>query len=377
MYLNTNEIIEFITSKTHSNAEQFTDRFPFCTVNGKYTFRDDGFWTGSFWCGINYVLSSIQKNPVFIDYARAPQYRLKERMDCYKETLDHDIGMLFSLSYVADYKLTGNEESKEIALQAAKLLSQRYHEKGQFIQAWPVWDEKDAFCRENSGRFIADCMYNLPLLFWASSVTGDRLYATIAENHAKTTAKYLIRADFTAYHTFVMDPETGLPRYGKTFQGYAGSSCWSRGQGWLLGGYAYAYRYTGYEDFLKIAMKCADVFIQNLESDFVPMWDFRLPTKVDEPRDTSAAAIGAAGIIEIASHLTGDMKSYYINIATKIIQSLYASYSTKDTPEDEGLLLHACGHKPQNAETDCSLIYGDYYFTEAVARLAGMENSLW
>lgn len=375
--INTSEILDFIASKVRKNAEKYLDRFPFCTVDGKYTFRDDGFWTGSFWCGLNYTLAYVHKDDSFIAIARGPQYRLKNRMEQHPETLDHDTGMLFSLSYAADFKLTHNEESRDAALKAADILASRYNDRGRFLQAWPVWDENDAFFRENTGRFIADCMYNLPLLFWASNVTGDKRYAAIAENHAKTTAKYLIRDDFTAYHTFVMDPVTGTPRYGRTFQGYSDDSCWARGQGWLLGGYAYAYKYTGNRDFLDIAQKCADVFIENLEEDFVPMWDFRLPTKDGEPRDTSAAAIAAAGMLEIASHLTGERKNYYNDIAVQIINSLYQNYSTRDMPDNEGLLLHACGHKPANSETDCSLIYGDYYFTEAVARLAGMEESLW
>ena len=39
---------------------------------------------------------------------------------------------------------------------------------------------------------------------------------------------------------------------------------------------------------------------------------------------------------------------------------------------NDAFLLHATGHKPENSEVDVSMIYGDYYFIEALMRLKKM-----
>lgn len=57
--------------------------------------------------------------------------------------------------------------------------------------------------------------------------------------------------------------------------------------------------------------------------------------------------------------------------------SLYDRYSTKNEPLQEGLLKAATGHKPAGSNIDVSLIYGDYHFAEAVARLLGKSVIYW
>jgi unsaturated chondroitin disaccharide hydrolase len=370
-------IKEFICEKTRQNGMKFGDGLPFCTdEKGKYTFREDGFWVGSFWTGINYLCYEFTGNPFFVDTARKSQHRLIRRLYENKRTLDHDLGFLYSLMFVADYQATGSENSRKIALDAAEALAERYHPNGRFIQAWNIWKPGDPFSEENRGRIIIDCMYNLPLLFWASEQSGNEQFKQIAYAHAVTCSETIVRADGSTYHSYVFDPDTGERKYGRTVQGYSDDSCWSRGQGWAIGGFAHAYRYTGDKKFLTIAEQCARYFIENLEPDYVPVWDFRVPEKQGEPRDSSAAAIAAAGMLELAKHLEGNGRDY-IEAAAKIVDSLYHNYSSKDRPDDEGLLLHGCGHKPKNSEVDCSLIYGDYYFAEAVARLLGYQKFAW
>ena len=55
----------------------------------------------------------------------------------------------------------------------------RFHEKGQFFQAWGKIGDKDNY------RLIIDCLMNMPLLFWASKVTGDKKYEEKAQAHIK------------------------------------------------------------------------------------------------------------------------------------------------------------------------------------------------
>lgn len=371
------EIKEFILEKTKSNGEIFQDQLPTSTKEGQYQFDEWGTWVGSFWTGLNFLCYEMSKKESYLEVARKSRHRFKRRLYERAETLDHDIGFLYSLSCVADYKITGNEEAKEIALDAAKLLKGRFREKGQYIQAWNVWDETDEFSQNNKGRAIVDCMYNLPILFWAAEETGDDNYRRVALAHADTTAKYLVREDGTAYHSFVFDPETGEPKFGQTHQGYSDESCWARGQAWLIGGFAYTFKYSKDEKYLNMAKKVADVFLDNLEEDFIPMWDFSLPSKENHPRDTSAASIAAASLLELSSHLSGEEKEHYYKWAYQILESLYNHYGTQNDAENQGLLVHACGHYPAKKDLNCSLIYGDYYFAEGIARLLGDTEIYW
>lgn len=371
------EMKRFIIDKTQSNAAAFGDKLPASTADGVYQFRDNGGWVGSFWTGLNYLCSELSGDAAFVDNARQSRWRFAKRLYEDPQSLDHDTGFLFSLSAVADYRLTGDAESRRLALGAAEVLAGRYHADGRFINAWNVWTPGEPFSEGNRGRIIIDCMYNLPLLFWAAEQSGDDRYREIAVAHALTSAATLVRADYSCYHTFLFDPATGKPLRGTTFQGNDDDSIWSRGQAWALGGFTHAYRYTGDRRFLDTATGCANVFISELEADGVPMWDFRLPDKAGEPRDTSAGAIAAAGLLELAEHADPADAAAFRTAAERIVGSLFAHYATVDAPDEQGLLREATGFRSRNVEVGCSLIYGDYYFAEAVARLLGVSRGYW
>lgn len=367
----------FILQKTGRNSRIFGDRLPAATADGAYRFFEDGNWVGGFWPGINWLCYEMSGEDGYAEAAKASRSRFTARLYERKETLDHDIGFLYMPVFVAEYKLTGNREARQIALDAADQLKSRFNEAGQFIQAWNVWNPGEAFSEENRGRIIIDCMYNLPLLFWAWKETGDDEYRRIAEAHADTCSRTIVRSDYTTFHTYVFDPATGKPKGGRTFQGYADDSCWARGQTWAIGGFAYAYKYTGKPEYLQVARRVSEVYMNRVEPDYVPLWDFSVPNREEAVRDTSAAAIAAASLLELAGLVEGEERERYREFAEATVKSLFEAYSTREEPDHQGLLKEACGHHPANADINCSLIYGDYYFTEAVARLAGKGKGYW
>jgi unsaturated chondroitin disaccharide hydrolase len=370
-------IKKFIIEKTKLNGSIFGDKLPTSTKDGKYQFAEDGFWVGGFWGALNLLCYEMTGDMAFLDKERQSAERLRKRLYEKPKSLDHDLGFLYYLSFAADYKLTGDPGSRKIALDAAAMLRERFNERGKFIQAWNAWTPGDRFSEENKGRVIMDCMYNLPLLFWATEETGEESYRQVAIAHADTTARYLVRPDYTTYHTFVFDSETGEPIYGKTHQGYTDESCWARGQAWAVGGFTFVYRYTQDKKYLQIAEKCAKVFVDALEEDYIPMWDLSLKGKEGEPRDSSAAAIVATAFLELSDYVHSSKKDYYLHMAEKMLESLYTQYSSEGNVNDEGLIIHACGHKPHNKDIDCSLIYGDYYFAEAIAKLTVKNKKIW
>ena len=246
----------------------------------------DGFWPGQLWLSYRrtgddaYRRAAEAYRPYFIG-------RLGRR-----EGYTHDFGFLYSLSAVAEWKVTGNREAREIALAAAEILAGRYNPIGRFIQAWneePL-NEIDAMTgatSPNAGKMIIDCMVNLGLLYWAARECGEARFADAANGHAETSKRFLIRPDFSTVHTFRFDPATGRPIEAKAYQGFADNSCWSRGHSWAIYGFTQAHRYTGRADYLETAVRLADYAIKRLPQDFVPVWDYLLDDRAPRHRDSS------------------------------------------------------------------------------------------
>lgn len=366
------EMRQFILEKTKAVAEAVGDRIPSGTNGaGELLYTTDCGWTGGFWPGLLNYCYLMSGDSEYLALADRSRERFLERLYQRPETLDHDVGFLFLPSECARYRLQGSLESRKAGLDAADVLLSRYNQTGRFIQAWNDWGDGTELSRNHKGRIIIDCMYNLPLLYWASGETGNPDYEEAASCHARTSMETLVRADGTTYHTYVFDPVTGKRRFGQTYQGYRDDSCWARGQAWALGGFAMAYRFSGRAEFLDCSRKTADVFIQSLEEDFIPVWDFALRGQ-EAPRDASAAAIAASGLLELAGFCVGDEQNMYQETAERILLSLWQGYASRDEPSYMGLIRNCVGfYGGGSYEYGENVIYADYYFAEAVSRLSG------
>jgi len=282
------------------------------------------------------------------------------------EELHHDVGFQFLSTAIIKHKITGDPDGLRRGLEAANFLAGRYNPAGRFIRAWNA---------DKHGWAIIDCMVNISLLFWASKVTGDPRYKHIAVAHAETTMEYGVREDGSTRHILSFDPESGafLESFGG--QGYSPESCWSRGASWGLYGFIHTYRSTGDQRFLNTAKRIAHYFIAGLPDDHVPYWDFRVDSTEEQPRDSSAAAIAASGLLEIADVVPAGEKQLYFGAAQRILRSLNENYAAWELPEHEAILLHGTGSG--TSFIDVSLVYGDYYFVEAAAKLNGWKHRIY
>lgn len=368
------EALSFILGQIDRNLETFIGTFPSEASTGNvYRKVGNTEWTPAFWTGMLWLAYETTGNEKYRQAAEKQLSSYKQRIEERRYTNTHDLGFLYTLSCVSAYKLTGNEEAKQIALDAAELLYIRYLDQAGIIQAWGNLDDP-----RQRGRMIIDCLMNLPLLYWASEESGDRKFYDAAHSHVRMSAKYLIREDASSYHTYYMDAETGDPKYGKTAQGYSDDSCWSRGQAWGIYGFPLSYRYTGETELLDLTTKIANYFLNRLPEDFVCYWDL-IFTEGPEERDSSAAAIAVCGLLEAAAHLplTEPLKRKYENAALKILESLIENYMTTDVPESNGILLHAVYSKPGNNGVDECCIWGDYYMHEALVRVTRDWKPYW
>lgn len=336
-----------------------------------YTRCGDRDWVDGFWCGQLWLAYAYTGELVYREAAKAQLPYFFERLDR-PETHDHDLGFLYSLSLVADYNLNGTAASLDGALRAAESLASRYNAKGRFIRAWNAWGDED-----NRGRIIIDCLENLALLYWASEVTGEARFAEIATAHAHTARTYIVRSDGSSYHAYWFDPDTGAPLRGETHQGYAHESCWSRGQAWGIHGFAQVYRYTQQTDFLHAAVRLADFALAHLPADLVPLWDYRLPAHEPPYRDTSAAAITAAGLLALSDLVPSADAERYASTGRRMLVSLAQHYSTSRLSDSaEGLLVQGAADVRRGL-SDAMLPYGDYYYVEGLLRALGQKDFFW
>ncbi len=374
----TLQAMEFCVQQIRRNLHEFTERFQdAASVDGFYKPIENTYWTTGFWTGQIWLAYEFCADKAFLEAALKQVDSFHQRIVDKVEVDHHDMGFLYSLSCVAGYKLTGSETGKEAAIMAADQLMARFHPKGGFLQAWGSMDAPE------NHRLIIDCLLNLPLLYWATEVTGDEKYQEIALIHTKTALDNVIREDYSTHHTFYFDQETGSPEYGETCQGYNNESAWARGQAWGVYGTALSYKYTKDPKYIDIFKHVSEFYLSRLPEDMVPYWDLIFTDGSAEPRDSSSAAIVACGFLEMAKYLEGDDQRFYKKKAEEMIQSLIANYLVQDINQSNGLLLHGTysKHSPFNTcnhyGVDECTSWGDYYFMEALTRLLGDWEMYW
>lgn len=237
-----------------------------------------------------------------------------------------------------------------------------------------------------------------------------------AIQHGLSTAKYSIyygegRDAYDIWgrtaHEAVFNTNDGNFRCPNSQQGYTGFTTWTRGLAWAMAGFPEQLEYLstlpkaelealgGFDKietiYLKAAQATCDFYIDNTPTDGVPYWDTGAPNlhKMGdylnrssepyndyEPVDSSAAAIGAQGLLRLGRYLEQKdpkaAKKYWqagLTVAETIFQEPYLSHDTNH----QGLLLHSIYHQPNgwdyvpegskiaNGE---SCMWGDYHLRE-------------
>ena len=207
-------------------------------------------------------------------------------------------------------------------------------------------------------------MMNLPLLYHAYEITGNKRFLDYAMGHADSTLENHIRPDGSVNHIVVYDENTGEPIKFLGGQGFGEGSSWSRGQAWAIYGFAQSYSWTKRSEYLDVAKKVAHYFVFSCCDDFIPRTDFRSPQTPDK-RDTSAGMIAAAGLLEIAKNVSEYEKRDYINAAYRILYETEQKYGSWDLDVDpiiqNAMIRYDMGQQ--------YLIYSDYYFADALFKL--------
>lgn len=371
-------VAENINEKMAWVSEKSKEKIPYTIVDGTHDSYNNSdkpyrmseglnWWTNGFWGGMMWLMYHETGDKKYADIAKFSEEKLDKCFEDYYG-LHHDVGFMWLLTAVADYRLMKSEESRKRGLHAANLMAGRYNPAGKFIRAWNTWGDGN-----NIGWAIIDCMMNLPILYWAYEETKDPRFLHIATSHADTAMEHFIRPDGSCEHIVEFDPVKGgvVTTYGG--QGFEKGSSWTRGQSWALYGFTMSYMHTKKEEYLNTAKQVAHYFIANIpEGGLIPI-DFRQPAN-DNWEDSSAAAIAASGLIEIAKIVGEGEKSLYLNAALKLLKALDEKRCnwTKSCDciiENSSEAYHTNKH--------ISIIYADYFFMEAIFKLKGNDIFLW
>ncbi|MGB5291906.1 MAG: glycoside hydrolase family 88 protein [Lysobacterales bacterium] len=324
-------------------------------------------WTSGFVAGSFWYMYEFTKDPDWLASAEKWTAALESQKN---NTRTHDVGFIMFNSYGNGLRLTGNESFEPILIQTADSLMTRYNPN---VGATRSWD-----FGEWSFPVIIDNMMNLELLYAASQMSGDNTYADAATSHATTTMNNHFRPDNSSFHVVDYDPESGKAIHKQTHQGIRDDSAWARGQAWGLYGYTVVYRFTRDEKFLKQAEKIAGFYLNhpNMPEDKVPYFDFDVADDpdIENYRDSSAAAVAASGLLELATYVSEPQSKVYRKAALAMLSSLASpAYSAEPGSNGHFLLKHATGRWQADDEVDAALNYGDYYYLEGLLRCKNLD----
>ena len=316
-----------------------------------------GFFPGSLW----YIYELTGDEAV-----KSEAIKFTELLNPVREyTGTHDLGFMMNCSYGNALRLSPNDTIPAVLIQTAENLCSRFDTGIGCIRSWDFghWNFP----------VIIDNMMNLDLLFNASKLSGNPYYKEVAIKHANTTMPNHFRPDYTSWHVVSYNND-GTVECKETFQGKNHDSAWSRGQAWGLYGYTATYRETGDKTYLDFAKNIADMFIARTNTeDAIPYWDFDAPVLADTPRDASAAAVAACGLLELSTFVENG--EVYFNHAEKILKSLSSDAYLAAPGENQGfVLMHSTGSLAHGSEIDVPLNYADYYYLEGLQRYMNLKG---
>ncbi len=365
-----NSVWEKLDKKLKAVSERSKDKIPYTTVNGVHddmTKTDITWWTNGFWPGLMWLMYVGTSDEQYRAVAENAELLLDAAFEDY-DHLHHDVGFMWHISSGVNYRLFGGKKSRLRTIYAANMLASRYNAEGKFIRSWND---------DHTGWVIIDSMMNIPLLYWASEEHNDPRYKYIAQNHADTVLKTHIREDGSVNHIVDLDIVTGEALESFGGQGYEVGSSWSRGQSWAIYGFILSYIHTGEKRYLDAAKRVAHYFISCIaETDYIPLVDFRAP---QEPVyiDTTAAACAACGLIEIANSVGEFEKKTYLGAAIKILKALEEKYCDWSDEEDSILQMGTEAYRCRETGLHSPIIYGDYFFAEAIYKLRKSGMLFW
>ncbi len=364
------EVWDKIDKKLSRVAVKSRDKIPYTTVDGVHDNRaaiEPDWWTNGFWGGMMWLMYKETGNEEYKKTAVRSEELLDKALENYK-VLHHDVGFMWHISSGANARITGNQGSYNKALYLASMLASRFNPDAKFISAW----------NDETSWSIIDTMMNLPLLYWAARELERPRLKQVAMHHADMVMRDHIRADGSVNHIVAHNMETGESMGAPYTQGYTPDSCWSRGMAWAIYGMILSYIHTEKKDYLDSAKKAANYFIAQMEQ-----YDYKTPIDFMAPKeplyyDTTAGVCTACGLLEIAKYVSEAESEAYNLAAIRILKAIDGYFADYSDNEDALVLMGSERYPKQTTNgLHIPIIYGDFYYVEAMLKLKGSDFLIW
>lgn len=406
---------------------------PVFTVNGKYTTRGWTEWTQGFLFGSSILQFDQTGDTYFLEYGREHTVRSMAPHISHTGVHDHGFNNISTygnlLRLMHESKIPANDWEQNFyelalkisgAVQAARWTRTR---DGGFIYSF-----------NGPHSLFVDTIRTIRILV-VSHLLGhvfqgegdakiDLLGRTI--QHAKSTADYSVyygkgRDGYDVRgrtaHESIFNINDGNYRCPNAQQGFSGYTTWTRGLAWAMCGFAeelelfallpeekltrFGGKKTIERFMLEAAMATCDFYIENTPVDGIPYWDTGAPSihqlthrfekKADpynpyEPVDSSAAAIGAQGLLRLGRYLEkkdSEHSMKYWQAGLTVMHTLLDEPYLATDPQHQGILLHTIYHQPNawDHKPDKNLVahsessmWGDYHMREVALYLSRIAN---
>jgi unsaturated chondroitin disaccharide hydrolase len=350
---------EFASRQVRATIERTPAYFPIYTVDGHWQHAGEVWtdWCAGFHAGMMWLVACRTGDP----WWRAAAERYSRILEPKKhDRAVHDLGFIFLNTYLPWYEASKDPHLRDVLIAAGRTLALRYNPNGRYLCSFL-----------GSHSLFIDIMMNVPLVFLAARETGDDALLKIAVAHCDTTRSYLVRPDGGTAHEGIFDPVSGRFLRESTQQGLRDDSNWSRGLAWSLYGFGTVYSYTREPRDLVVAEQNAEHFLAGCPKSFVPPWDFDVPAGPERLDDSSAAAIAASGLWNLAQMSRDPARGErYKKSALSILDTLCSDhYLAWDQTGWEAVLKHGIYHFPKKLGVDESVAWGDFFFLEAVCKV--------
>jgi unsaturated chondroitin disaccharide hydrolase len=401
------------------------DGTPVFTIEGKYTSRGWTEWTQGFQYGSAILQFDATGDESMLRIGREGTLRLMAPHVTHIGVHDHGFNNVSTYGnlrrLLQEGRLPANEwegHFYDLALKASGAV-----QASRWTQLTPELGYIYSFNGPHS--LFADTIRSLRALALSHRL-GHRL---MAENdkpvsllgrllkHAETTARYnvyfgrgrdIYDLPGRVVHESIFNTNDGNYRCASTQQGYTPFSTWTRGLAWILCGYpeqleflellpesefaAFGGKQAILDRFLEVSLAVAEFSIRETPTDGIPYWDTGAPGLVHlgdlnsrpadpfnehEPVDSSAAAIGAQGLLRLGRYLERHGRAQeggrLIAAGLTVARTLFSEPYLSTDPNHEGLLLHTVYHRPngwdhipKGRKVPCgeSAMWGDYHLRE-------------
>ncbi|WP_254271309.1 glycoside hydrolase family 88 protein [Haloarcula marina] len=372
--------LDAVLTRVETTLDETGDRFPYVydREGDAWETTANGNWCGGHWIGLLWTAASHADDEQTRDRF---EQAAREHTDAMYEYMPRDsmfCGMNFLYAGFRAYDACGDRTLFGIGLEGADAMADAFDERARQIPLGKLAikgpeqfrgpDSDHGPPGERLG--AVDNLYTaVPVLWRAYEETQNPRFRDVAVSHADRHLDWYLRGDGRTWHHAVFDERGALERqYNELAHG--ADTCWARGQAWNIAGLAAAYRATDADRYREALERSVAYYREHAPTDRVPHWDFEVPDAASEPRDTSAAAITAYGLLTLLPDRPAvtDLR----DIGWEILDSLIGNYLVTDAQDPSyGRVEQGCFNRPGEYAVDTELVWTQYYVAEALSTVLG------